>query len=149
MKAILPFLLLSSFSLGASETPYKQCSTMVPQGKVIHQASREFTVKTRAGTKIKVEFERNGNFQEASGLNLHAGDEFEPGQGLMSLGSIAKSLTEKGHKVKGDWNLERDSTHGWIYELATHDEDDQIIYRSLKAQDGSLLSPELSVFQPF
>jgi hypothetical protein len=149
MNAILALLLLSSFSLGATETPFKQCSAMVPQGKVIHQTSREFTVKTRAGTKIKIEFERNGNFQEASGLNLHAGDEFEPGQGLMSLGSIVKSLTEKGHKVRGEWNLERDSLHGWMYELATQDENDEIIYRFFKAQDGTLIGPEVISHQQF
>jgi hypothetical protein len=90
---------------------------MVPRGKVIETYGRDFIVKTPAGTKINIEFNLNGKFQEASGKNLDKGDNLEPGDGLLSLSTAAQSLQKEGLSPNGFWNLEEDSKLGWIYEF--------------------------------
>lgn len=57
--------------------------SMVPRGKMIEENGREFLVKTTSGTKVIVEFHRQGGLQEASGKNLNQGDDLEPGDGLI------------------------------------------------------------------
>ena len=91
--------------------------SMVPRGKMDLQQGRDFTIKSLAGTKIKIEFRRTGTFEEASGDNLNKGDELEPGEGMISLSSAAKKLQESGIKPEGHWSLEKDPKYGWIYEV--------------------------------
>ena len=91
--------------------------SMVPRGKLDIQQGRDFTIKSLAGTKIKIEFRRSGTFEEASGDNLNKGDELEPGEGMISLSSAAQKLQEKGIKPEGHWSLEQDPKFGWIYEM--------------------------------
>jgi hypothetical protein len=91
--------------------------SMVPRGRLIEQSGRDFLIKTPAGTKIGVEFLRNGKFQEAKGHNLNRGDELEPGDGLISLSSAAHALSVKGITPQGHWILELDEEHGWVYEF--------------------------------
>lgn len=81
------------------------------------QSGRDFIIKTGAGTKIGIEFERSGKFQEAKGNNLNRGDELEPGDGLISLSTAAQSLAKKGIIPQGHWVLDRDPKHGWVYEF--------------------------------
>lgn len=81
------------------------------------QSGRDFIIKTGAGTKIGIEFERNGKFQEAKGNNLNRGDELEPGDGLISLSTAAQSLAKKGIVPQGHWVLDLDPKHGWVYEF--------------------------------
>lgn len=107
--------LLPILSFAANEV----ATSMVPHGRVIENYGREFIVKTKAGTKVEIEFSLDGHFQEAFGKNLNKGDELEPGDGLLSLSSVAKNLHEKGHKAEGYWNIERDEKLGWIYEFET------------------------------
>lgn len=111
LHSILIFLSLSCF--GETET----AESMVPRGKVIEIFGRDYVVKTISGSKIVIEFKRDGFFQEATGKNLNQGDEFEPGDGLISLGSAAKRLQDIGEKVRGHWRLEEDKKLGWIYEF--------------------------------
>lgn len=106
-------LTCSSFS-GTPET----ASSMVPRGKVIETIGRDYKVKTRAGTKIDIEFRRDGRLEEARGLNLNKGDELEPGEGLISLSTAAQKLHLLGNKVEGFWVLEQDEEMGWIYEFS-------------------------------
>jgi hypothetical protein len=133
---------LSSLSAMGSIKPMeaieKTALSMIPKGKLIARIAREYIIKTEAGTKIKLEFERNGKFEEASGLNLNRGDEFEPGMGLISLGTAARSLAGTGHDVKGDWNLEKDSTHGWVYEMAG-ETDGEVIFHLVNATSGQFI----------
>jgi hypothetical protein len=91
--------------------------SMVPHGKLVDQTGRDFVIKTKAGTKIGIEFKRSGLFEEAKGLNLNKGDELEPGEGLLSLSSAAQKLVKKGIKPQGYWMLDKDETHGWVYEF--------------------------------
>jgi hypothetical protein len=97
-------------------TPDRALS-MVPRGKLINQSGRDFIVKTAAGTKIEIEFQRDDNFQEAKGNNLNRGDELEPGEGLLSLSTVAQKLAQKGISPQGYWMLDQDEKFGWVYEF--------------------------------
>lgn len=123
---------------GAVEKLDTEALAMVPKGKVLDQSFREVTVKTESGTKVKLEFERQGKLQEASGLNLNRGDEFEPGSGLISLSTAAQSASKSGHQVKGGWNLEKDPQYGWVYELAEEETDRKLIHL-VNAKNGKVV----------
>ncbi|WP_408096872.1 hypothetical protein ACJVC5_17680 [Peredibacter sp. HCB2-198] len=113
-----PILILAILSLTTqAAVPESIALSMVPRGKVDLQQGRDFTIKSLANTKIKIEFRRNGKFEEASGDNLNKGDELEPGEGMISLSSAAQKLQEKGIKPEGHWSLEQDPKFGWIYEV--------------------------------
>lgn len=116
MKGLALVLTVISFSAHAVVSDTIALS-MVPRGKVDLQQGRDFTIKSLAGTKIKIEFRRNGSFEEASGDNLNKGDELEPGEGMISLSSAAQKLQESGIKPEGHWSLEKDPKLGWIYEM--------------------------------
>lgn len=89
--------------------------SMVPRGKMIEENGREFLVKTTSGTKVIVEFHRQGGLQEASGKNLNQGDDLEPGDGLISLSTAAQGFERPG--PRGYWTLEKDQVLGWIYDF--------------------------------
>ena len=91
---------------------------MVPRGKIVETLGRDYVVKTRAGTKIGIEFTRKGSLEEAYGKNLNKGDDFEPGEGLISLGTAAQIIQKAGIKPEGYWLLEKDQFMGWIYEVS-------------------------------
>ncbi len=91
--------------------------SMVPRGKLVETIGRDFVIKTPAGTKIGIEFTRDGRLEEAKGVNLNKGDELEPGDGLLSLSSVAQILQSTGFKPQGYWMLEQDKDMGWIYEF--------------------------------
>lgn len=111
---ILGFFLSGSvFSMVHEDT----AKSMVPHGKLVEHLGRDYTIKTWAGTKVEIGFDREGNFKHASGRNLNKGDELEPGDGLISLSSIAKNIQPQGLKTEGFWSLEHDQKMGWIYEL--------------------------------
>lgn len=140
MKCCIAILAsLISLKTMASLNTESEALTMVPKGKIISNQLREYTLKTTSGTKIKLEFELSGKFQEASGINLNKGDEFEPGHGLLSLSTVAKKLVKRGRKVKGDWNLEKDPLYGWIYEIAV-DNDGETIFDLIEAKNGSFFN---------
>lgn len=134
----LALLGLSMSALGALEKIDKEALTMVPKGTIFIQTFREMTVKTTSGTKVKIEFERQGRLQEGSGLNLNRGDEFEPGSGLISLSSAAQAVAQTGHQVKGEWNLEKDSQYGWIYELLEEKQDNKT-FHLVNAKTGKVI----------
>lgn len=138
MKIWPLFFCLVSASAFASIRFEDKALTMVPKGQIFQNNFREVVVRTTTGTKIKLEFDRNGTLQEASGLNLNRGDEFEPGIGLITLSTAAHKVVKSGHKVRGDWNLEKDFQWGWVYELI-EEEHDRKIFHIVNAKTGKLL----------
>lgn len=126
---------------GLSKATEELVKSMVPYGEVSKGFAKEFIVKTQAGTKITVEFNRAGEFDEASGLNLGKGDIFEPGNGLLTLGTVAKNLADKGHFIVGEWRFEKDSKLGWIYELSGLKNEDNINY-VVNARNAQVISTE-------
>jgi hypothetical protein len=121
-------LILLSWNLEASEEVVR---SMVPKGKILEKLIRTYTVKTRAGSKVEIRLQRDGKFWSALGRNLNQGDEFEPGDGLISLGTAAQALEVLGKTPKGAWVLEKDEKLGWIYEIET---------RLVDAKSGRLLN---------
>lgn len=91
--------------------------SMVPHGKVFETRGRTYILKSRAGSKIQIRYNLDGSFKDASGIDLSRGDELEPGEGLISLSSVAKELGKAGEEPRGYWILEKDKTHGWIYDI--------------------------------
>lgn len=116
MKRIYLCILLQLLCHSVSAAPDIALS-MVPRGKLFETIGRDFVIKTPAGTKIDIEFTRDGRLEEAKGVNLNKGDELEPGDGLLSLSSVARVLQSAGIKPQGLWMLERDTEMGWIYEF--------------------------------
>lgn len=115
MRYLLCFLF--SFPFLNAEGAVDIAKSMVPRGKIIEELGRDFIVRTKAGTNVKIEFDLDGKFQEASGKNLNQGDELEPGEGLISLSSAAQALQKTGISPEGYWLLEKDPKMGWIYEV--------------------------------
>ncbi len=126
---------------GISKATEEIVKSMVPHGEIFQKQGADYSVKTKAGTKVTIEFDRTGMMDEASGLNLGSGDSFEPGDGLMALDSVAKSLTAKGHHLRGYWKLENDSKLGWVYELAGMKDEENINY-VVNARSSLLISTE-------
>lgn len=91
--------------------------SMVPHGKIFETRGRTYILKSRAGSKIQIRYNLDGSFKDASGIDLNRGDELEPGDGLISLSSVAKELGKEGNIPRGFWILEKDRTHGWIYDI--------------------------------
>lgn len=116
MRLITGILVMLLSHAAFSMTPEIALS-MIPRGRLEEQSGRDFIIKTLAGTKIGVEFQRSGKFEEAKGYNLNKGDELEPGEGLISLSTAARSLVSKGIVPKGQWVLDRDEKLGWVYEF--------------------------------
>lgn len=127
-RGLVVFFLLVVPLYGLSKATEELVKSMVPGGKVSTHIGSDYSIRTEAGTKVTVEFSRKGELDEASGLNLGSGDIFEPGDGLISLGSAAQVVEKQGHKVKGEWRLERDSEMGWIYELEGSHEHENMDY---------------------
>ncbi len=124
-RSVVVFFLLLVPLYSLSKATEELVKSMVPGGKVSTHIGSDFSVRTQAGTKVVIEFSRQGDLDEASGLNLGSGDIFEPGNSLISLGSAAQVVQKLGQKVKGQWRLERDLERGWIYELSgTHEQED-------------------------
>lgn len=115
MSTLLMTLLFVS-SVFATE-PKDQALSMVPRGKISETHGRDYIIKTKAGSKIDIEFDLEGKLKQATGKNLNMGDELEPGDGLMSLSSVARQLDQLGQKPSGHWKLEKDKHLGWIYDL--------------------------------
>jgi hypothetical protein len=115
MKFFYVFLLLSKVTFASPEIAL----TMVPKGTLSDTFGRDYKIKTAAGTKIEIEFKRNGKLEEAKGHNLNRGDHFEPGEGLLSLATVAQKIGLLGARPEGQWLLEEDEEHGWIYEVGT------------------------------
>ncbi len=107
--------------------------TMVPRGKVFEAFGRHYVIRTKKGTNIHVRFDLHGNFSHAFGRELNRGDEFEPGDGLLSLGTIARKLREKGFSPDGFWTIEKDIKKGWIYEIGE---------KIINAKTSDVLSPD-------
>lgn len=133
MKILLG-LFINAFSFSTFSGTPEVASSMVPRGKVVDTIGRDYKVKTMAGTKIEIEFKRNGLLEEARGMNLNKGDDLEPGEGLLSLSSVAHILQEKGKRPQGLWWLEKDEDMGWIYEF------ESVI---VSAKDGKIIKKKI------
>lgn len=140
--AVLSFLVLVPF-YGLCKATEELVRSMIPGGSIKQEMSTDFYVRTIAGTRVLVEFDHQGSLDEASGLNLGSGDIFEPGEGLLTLETTARKLTEKGHKVRGLWRLEKDTSSRWYYELQVRS-DLEDTFLQVDARSAKVLTPASS-----
>lgn len=107
------FLLLYGYTFASEDISL----SMVPHGKIFEARGRTFILKSKGGSKIQIRYNLDGSFKDASGLDLSRGDELEPGEGLLSLSTAAQIITKFVGPPKGFWILEKDKSHGWIYDI--------------------------------
>lgn len=105
MKLVLFFFF--SIANASSDSLEKNVVSMVPHGKMTDSLVREFSVKTQTGTKVQIELYGNGKLKTAKGSNLNAGDELEPGDGLISLSLAAQKLQSEGVSPRGCMDPEK------------------------------------------
>lgn len=91
--------------------------SMVPHGRLFETRGRTYILKSKGGSKIQIRYNLDGSFKDASGIDLNRGDELEPGDGLVSLSTVAKELGKGGDEPRGFWILEKDKNLGWIYDI--------------------------------
>lgn len=116
-------------------------TSIVPNGEVIQEKEREFKVRTKAGTVVEVEFERNGEFEEASGKAPDK-DVLNPGKGLITLSKAYDSLKATGKNATGDWTLEKSFIKGWVYEFEGFEAGKEVDYL-INAENGKFLETRI------
>jgi uncharacterized membrane protein YkoI len=109
----------------------------VPEGKIIKSHEKEVKLLTPSNTVVEVEFEANGDFEEASGDDVRM-DSFVPGQGLLSLKEAVAAATKANKTVSGDWTLENHIFGGWTYEFEGLENNRKMEY-VIDAKSGKLL----------
>jgi uncharacterized membrane protein YkoI len=139
MKIVF-FLMLASFASLAAKDVEKKALELVPDGKIEATKKDEVVIKTKAGTLVEVELNRDGSLDEASGHNALK-DNFTPGAGLLTLDQAVKKLKEKGKDVSGEWSLDKDLLRDWEYEFEGIENGKQYEY-SLNARTGELVKSD-------
>lgn len=139
MKLTFIFFLLSSFSIQAANFE-KKALKFVPGGMIQSSDKDEFSIKTKAGSIVEIELDRNGDLDEASG-NAANNDVFVPGQGLLSLNEAVKAMAKEGKIVQGEWSLDKDFLRDWEYEFEGMEDGKQYEY-SMNAKTGKLIGSE-------
>ena len=137
--AISLFMIIPVF--GMSKATEELVKSMVPHGEIGQKIGQDYFIKTKAGTKVTVEFDQTGIFDEASGLNLGKGDIFEPGNKLIALETVALTVAGKGSRLTGEWKLEKDSRLGWVYHITGLRDEENLQYL-VNAHNSQLISVE-------
>jgi uncharacterized membrane protein YkoI len=134
------FFLMSTGSAFALKLNEKALS-YIPDGKVVQEKEKEVKVQTKNGTIVEIEFERNGDFEEASGKSIDK-DSFIPEHKLVSLNTAVESLKKSSKSPTGDWNLEKSFLRGWVYEFEGFENGQEVDY-VVDATNGKLLETRL------
>lgn len=135
----LVLVLISTFSHSATDLA-KKALKYVPEGTVQMVERDEFTIKTKSGSIIEVELNRDGSLDEASG-EMAQKDDFVPGNGLISLSQAVKALQKEGKTVEGEWSLDKDFLRDWEYEFEGVEDGKQYEY-TVNAKTGKLIKSE-------
>lgn len=117
-------------------------SQSVPNGELVKDEKDEKHFKTKAGTIVEFEFDRKGNFDDASGDMALNGDEFTAHEGNMSLKQITDKLTKEGKKLTGEWKYQNKFLNGWIYELEGMADGKEVDYY-VSAKDGKIIKEKV------
>lgn len=116
---------------------FDKTKLIVPDGEIVQEKEREYKVRTKQGSIVEVEFERNGVFEEASGKSVEK-DVLVPGEGLISLSAAVESLKKAGKVSSGDWSLEKSFIKGWVYEFEGFEQGREVEYL-INAENGKFL----------
>ena len=132
-------ILTASYSYGMPIN--EKTKQLVPEGTIAQEKEREFKVRTKAGSIVEVEFERNGKFEEASGKSPDK-DVLVPGNGLITLASATDVLKKQGKVASGDWSLENSFIKGWVYEFEGFEKGKEVDYL-IDAKSGKFLETRI------
>lgn len=126
--------------LFAAEELANKALSYVPQGEVISKETDEIKIRSLKGGVIEIEFKQNGSLDEASGDDA-LGDQFVPGEGLLSLKEAVSYLVKNNKKPTGEWTLEKSFLKGWHYEIEGN-ENGQAVDYILDAKTGKILDTQ-------
>lgn len=113
----------------------------VPGGAVVELKKDEVKVKTPAGSLVEIEFNRNGELDEASGDAIES-DVFIPGNDYKNLSEISKTLKDQGYQLSGDWSYESSFMKPWHYEVDAF-KDGQSYEVEIDAKTGKILKSKI------
>ncbi len=117
-----------------------------PQAQEVIINQNLIKIRTKHNTLITIDLNANGEWEEISGVNLNRGDEFFPGQGLLSLGQVEKRMLMLGKKIYGRWRLIKYQQYGWVYQVNAQNKNQQS-FLMLNAYSGQLIG-ELAQLPP-
>lgn len=130
---------VSSVSFAKTDVNLKDAaSKFIPNSKVVKVDGHEIDLQTAKGTVVEVELNRDGTLDEASGDAVNGGDQFVPGDGLMSLEQAIAALKTAGKSPTGDWKLKKSMMNGWVYEFDGQENGKDMEY-AISAKDGKLV----------
>lgn len=137
-KLVLLSLSLSLAACASAKVDLeKEALKLVPNGTVEMREGNEVKVKTAEGTRVEIEFNRDGTLDEASG-DMAKKDIFVPGNGLISLKDAVAALEKAGKTPSGDWSLDKDMMRDWEYEFEGVENGREFEYR-INAKTGQLV----------
>lgn len=136
MKHLLLACIISSFLTPRSWSASYQDLSPEAQEVIIEQNT--IKIKTKHHTLITIGLDAQGGWEEISGVNLNRGDEFFPGQGLLSLGQVERRMSMLGRKIYGRWRLIKYQQYGWVYQVNAQSKNQQT-FLMLNAYSGQLI----------
>lgn len=144
----MKFLLLVCIIWGASISCSWSASYqgLSPEAQEILIDQNFIKIKTKHHTLITIGLDANGEWEEVSGVNLNRGDEFFPGQGLLSLAQVERRMFLLGKKTYGRWRLVKYQQYGWVYQVNAQSKTQQT-FLMLNAYSGQLIG-ELAQLPP-
>lgn len=144
MKYLLLGCIIFCASLSSScSASYQDLS---PEAQEVIISPNLVKIKTKHHTFITIDLNANGEWEEISGVNLNRGDEFFPGQGLLSLKQVEKRMFMLGKKIYGRWRLIKYQQYGWVYQVNAQNKTQQT-FLMLNAYSGHLIG-ELAQLPP-
>lgn len=137
---------LSAFLLAFSVQSFAQdlkvsALKYVPGGAVVELKKDEVKVKTPTGSIVEIEFNRNGELDEASGDAIES-DVFIPGNNYKNLSEISKMLKDQGYQLTGDWSYESSFMKSWHYEVDAL-KDGQSLELEVDAKTGKMTKSKI------
>lgn len=132
---LLACIILSVLTPQSWSASYQDLS---PQAQEVIIEQNTIKIKTKHHTLITIGLDAQGGWEEISGVNLNRGDEFFPGQGLLSLGQVERRMSMLGRKIYGRWRLIKYQQYGWVYQVNAQSKNQQT-FLMLNAYSGQLI----------
>lgn len=119
---------------------------LCPNAQEIKINESQVKIRTQNRTEIFITLSPQGTWEEVKGVNLNRGDEFYPGQGMMSLHQISQRLHRLGKSIYGKWRLVKYQEFGWVYQVNAKAKK-QPVFFMVNAYSGQLIG-ELAQLPP-
>jgi uncharacterized membrane protein YkoI len=140
-KSVLALGLTALLSGQLLANEMKDEKLLVPESKLIKTSKKKKHFQTTAGSVVKLEFEKSGELEEASGKAALTGDVFVPSPDLKSLKTVTDAVTKAGKTLTGKWSFEHKFIKGWVYEFEGKEKDVKMEYL-VDAKEGVIIKEE-------